>query len=123
MDDDVLVKISATGTDDRELAELTHLLREDLLDLDVQAVDAVPSGRDAPDLSKGVLEVVGGWLAVNLGPEVLRTVVARVSTWASRNSRSVELSLGGDVLKLTGVTSAQQERLIDEWLARQAPGA
>jgi hypothetical protein len=34
----------------------------------------------------------------------------------------VEISIGGDVLKVTGVTS-QQGELIDAWLARHAPGA
>jgi hypothetical protein len=34
----------------------------------------------------------------------------------------VELSIGGDVLKVTGATSQQQEKIIDGWLARHAPG-
>ena len=122
MEDDVLVKVSPSGTDAEDLAELTRLLRDDLLDLDVLAVEPVPSGQDAPEDSKGVLELVAGWLAVNLGPEALRVVVSRVAGWAARNDRTVEVTMAGDVLKLTGVTSQQQDRLIDEWLARQAPG-
>jgi hypothetical protein len=30
--------------------------------------------------------------------------------------------LGGDVLRLSGVSSEQQDRVIDGWLARHAPG-
>jgi hypothetical protein len=33
----------------------------------------------------------------------------------------VEVSIGGDVLKVTGVTTRQQEKVIDTWLARHAP--
>ena len=90
MEDDVLVKVSPSGTDAEDLAELTRLLRDDLLDLDVLAVEPVPSGQDAPEDSKGVLELVAGWLAVNLGPEALRVVVSRVAGWAARNDRTVE---------------------------------
>jgi hypothetical protein len=35
----------------------------------------------------------------------------------------VEVNIGGDVLKVTGVTSQQQGEIIDAWLARHAPGA
>jgi hypothetical protein len=34
----------------------------------------------------------------------------------------VEVSIDGDVLKLTGATSQQQEKIVDAWLARHAAG-
>jgi hypothetical protein len=34
----------------------------------------------------------------------------------------VEIAYAGDVLKVTGVTAAQQEKIIDAWLARHAAG-
>ncbi len=35
----------------------------------------------------------------------------------------MEVSVGGDVLKVTAVTSQQQREIIDAWLARHAPPA
>jgi hypothetical protein len=109
------------GGDDEEMAERTSGLRMDLLDLDVAQVE--PVTEPAPESSKGGMAAVGGWLAVNLGSAALRAVIARVAAWAARTNSTVELSLGGDVLKVTGLDRDQQQRLIDEWLARQRPGA
>ena len=43
--------------------------------------------------------------------------------FASRTGRTVEVSIGGDELKLTGATSQQQEQIINAWLARHASGS
>jgi hypothetical protein len=40
---------------------------------------------------------------------------------ASRTDRTVEVSIGGDVLKVTAVTSRQQEKVINAWLTRHSP--
>ena len=51
--------------------------------------------------------------------QLLTAVVAAVQSWLSRSQRrSIRLELGGDVLELTGVASAEQRRLTDEWLRR-----
>jgi hypothetical protein len=107
------------GSGDEELTELTQLLRARLLDLDVGSVDPI-ADTSKPEGSKG-LEPLIGWLAVRLGKEALRTVVGAVVEWATRTSHVVEVSYGGDVLKVTGVTSAQQERVINDFLARHSP--
>jgi hypothetical protein len=52
----------------------------------------------------------------------LRALVTTVRAWASRTGRTVEVSIDGDALKVTGVTSQQQGEIIDAWLARHAPG-
>jgi hypothetical protein len=110
------------GPDDDagEVAELAGLLRGELLDLDVSAVgrladEAVPPG------AKGVA-AVAGWLAVQLGPEALRAVLAKVADWVTRNDREVEVSWAGDTLKLGRATREQQEKIIDAWLARHPAG-
>jgi hypothetical protein len=115
----VVQVLSAPDSDEEELAELTTLLRADLLELDVAAVDPVAQGQ-APDQAKGAVAAVAGWLTVNLGREALRAVVGRVAAWAARSNSTVEITLGGDVLKVTGVSPDQQNRLIDEWIRRQA---
>ena len=51
----------------------------------------------------------------------LRAVVAAMRGWTSRTGRTVEVSIGGDVLKVTAVASQQQREIIDAWLARHSP--
>jgi hypothetical protein len=114
--------VSVPDGDAEELSDLVALLREDLLDLDVASVEQVRSG-EAPAGNKGGLAVVAGWLAVNLGPSALNLVVERVAAWAKRNNHTVEISLGGDVLKVAGASQDQQERLIDAFIARHTASA
>ena len=103
-----------------DLAELAGLLRSELLDLDVAAVEQIPAGA-VPAGAKGVA-AVAGWLAVQLGPEALRTVLAKVADWVTRNDRGVEITYGGNALKLTRATREQQQSIIDDWLARNPAG-
>lgn len=117
----VLQVVLGPDDDAGELAELSGLLRSELLDLDVAAVEQLTDGA-VPAGVKGVA-AVAGWLAVQLGPEALRAVLAKVADWAARNDRGVEVTYGGDTLKLTRVTREQQEKIIDDWLARHAPDA
>ena len=64
-----------------------------------------------------------GWLVAQFGTlDGLRALVAALRGFASRTGRTVEVSIGGDALKVTGATSQQQEKIIDAWLARHAPG-
>jgi hypothetical protein len=109
------------GGDDEELADLTARLRGELLDVDVDAVESLTEA-DAPEWAKGLGALVG-WLAVRLSWTRAREVISAAREWAGRNNRVIEVSYGGDSLKVTGVTSEQQERLIDDWLARHAAGA
>jgi len=109
------------GGDEDELMEFTGRLRAELLELDVAAVDPV-SEATPPEQAKG-LATLAGWLVVQFGSiEGLRAVVDVVRGWTARTNREVEITYGGDALKLTGVTSAQQEKIIDGWLARHASG-
>jgi hypothetical protein len=111
------------GSDDDagELAELTARLRAELLELDVAGAEQLPVG-DVPARAKGGVAAVAGWLAVQLGPEALRTVLARIADWAARNDRSVEVTYGTDTIKLDRLSREQQDRFIDDWLARHRAG-
>jgi hypothetical protein len=119
---ELVVQVCPVPEDDAgELAQLAGLLRGELLDLDVAAVDRLPN-EAVPPGAKGVA-AVAGWLAVQLGPEALRTVLAKVADWVIRNDRAVEVSYGGDTLKLGRATREQQEKIIDDWLARHPAGS
>jgi hypothetical protein len=106
------------GDDAGELTESAGWLRGELLDLDVQGVERLP-GEAVPSGAKGVADVAG-WLLVQLGPETIRAVLAKVTDWVTRNDRVVEVSYGGDTLRLGRATREQQEKIIDGWLAGHA---
>ena len=56
-------------------------------------------------------------------PPVLSSVIDAVRSWLGRNrARGVKLTLDGDTLEVSGVSSAEQDRLIDLWVARHATG-
>lgn len=108
---------------DDDLEELTKVimrLRAKLLELDVEKVIPVTEST-IPNNAKGIASLAGA-LIVHLGTlNGLRSVVDAVRNWTSRTNRTIEVSIGGDVLKLTGVTSQQQEKIIDVWISRHAP--
>jgi hypothetical protein len=111
-------------TDAEELAQITGRLRGELLDLDVDTVRQPVLGQ-APEDAKGAGLLAAGQLVVGLvaTPEVLASVIAAVRSWLGRNrARSVKLTLGGDTLEVSGVSSADQQRLIDLWVSRHAAG-
>ena len=92
-----------------------------LLDLEVESINPVAKSTEA-DGGKGLGTVIG-WLAVQVGTlESLRSVIAAVVGWATRTGHTVQVNYGGDQLVVKGVTSAQQERIIDSFLARHATG-
>jgi len=113
------------GPDDdaEDVAQATLQLRRELLDLDVDAVE-VPRAGEPPPGSRAVDVAALGALVVNIADsQLLAGVVAAVRSWLAGSSRrSIKLQLGGDALELTGVSSSEQRRLTDEWLARHTAG-
>jgi hypothetical protein len=113
--------LPTADSDAEELADLADGLHGELLDVDAASVAPLPADA-APEGAKGLADLAG-WLVVQFGTlDGLRAAVAAVRGWTSRTGRTVEISIGGDALKVTGVTSQQQAELVDAWLARHAPG-
>ena len=99
--------------------ELTRALREELLDLDVDAVER-PAGA-VPDGARGVDAVALGTLLVTLGQGALGIVASAIGRWVTRRGgRSVTLELDGDRIELSGVSDEDQRRLIETFVARHA---
>jgi hypothetical protein len=121
VDELILQVIPAADSDAEELADLAARLQAELVDVD--AVSVIPLPAEAvPEGAKGLGDVAG-WLAAQFGTlDGLRAVVASVRGWTARTGRTVEVSIGGDVLKVTGVSPHQQDKIIDDWLARHAAG-
>jgi len=111
-------------TDAEEVAQLAGRLRAEMLDLDVDAVRQ-PTRGEAPEDAKDAGLLAAGELLVGLvaSPEVLASIIDTVRSWLGRNhARGVKLTLGGDALEVSGVSSAEQERLINLWISRHGTG-
>lgn len=116
----VQVAVGPDGDAD-ELAQATLQLRRELLDLDVAAVEVPKAGEPPPGSRAADVAALGALLVSLADPQLLAAVVAAVRSWLGGSSRrSIKLELGGDALELTGVSSKEQRRLTDEWLARHA---
>ncbi|MFP8884255.1 MULTISPECIES: hypothetical protein [Streptomyces] len=114
----VLRVVPEADEDGAELDYLAGQLRTELLELDVAGVDPLAAD-DLPPLAKGVGTTVGA-LLVRVGiAQGARAVVGAVKRWAARSEKSVEITFGEDSLKVTGISSEQQDRLIEIWLERQ----
>ncbi len=118
----VQVAVAPDG-DAAEVAQATLQLRRELLGLDVDAVE-VPGAGEPPPGSRAADVAALGALVVNItDSQLLAAVVATIRSWLAGSSRrSIKLQLGGDALELTGVSSKEQRRLADEWLARHTAG-
>jgi hypothetical protein len=117
----IVYVLPVADSDAEELANLAGGLHAELLCVDVPV--APLTAEAAPEGAKGIDGTLAGWLLVQFGTlDGLRAAVAAVHGWASRTGRTVEVSIGGDVLKVTGVTSQKQGEIIDAWLVRHAHG-
>ncbi|HEY3082262.1 MAG TPA: hypothetical protein VGM69_20445 [Chloroflexota bacterium] len=124
MDKDLLsLTVQVEGgadTDAQELDELTRRLRQQLLELDVRSVQPVEAGEPPPGARAADVMVLGSLLVTLVrSPELIKTVVGVVQGWlAGQHARTVELQIGGDTLKVGGLSSAEQRRLIDLFVER-----
>ncbi len=108
------------GASAAELDELTAALRRELLRLDVDRVDR-PSAGPAPADARGVDLAIIGQLIVEFGKAgpVLAQVIGVVQAWAARSpQRTAKLTIGDDTLELTGMSEADQHKVIGAWMAR-----
>jgi hypothetical protein len=120
MSSDLTIRVGGSGDDD-ELLNLTHDLRLELLELDIEAVRPrpAPPAPEAPGPGRP-----SGNLVVSLDPgPSLNSVVTAVRAWAGRNQCDVEVSLGGDILQLSGASGTQRDQHVEAWLAQRSPPA
>jgi hypothetical protein len=109
------------GADAEELDEATRALRGELLELDVDAVER--PAEPAPAGARAVDAAVLGTLVVGLGRSALTVVTGMLERWVARaGNRSVVLELEGDRIEVSGVSAADQHRLIEAFVARHGGG-
>jgi hypothetical protein len=115
---ELVLRVVVPDGDAADRARSAQRLRTSLLLLDVSAVTPVEDAA-VPAGAKGT-GAVGGVLGVVLGKVGLPQLVAKVREWVSRSGHVVEITLGGDTIKVVGPTAEQQDELIRTWLARHA---
>ena len=101
---------------------VTSGLRQQLLELDVEAVDRPRAEAPPPGARAGEAAELGA-LLITVAPAVLGAVVETIRSWLSRaRGRRAKLQFGDDMIEITGASSEQQEQLITAVLARHAEG-
>ncbi|MER7555643.1 hypothetical protein ABTZ46_01800 [Nocardioides sp. NPDC126508] len=112
--------ITIHDPDVERLEELSSVLRRELLDLGVDDVERASAG-EAPAGTRGIdLAAIGVLIVAFQEPLVAVTaIVGAIRGWmsSSRGSHAVELTIGDQTLKIDSASQAQQDRLIDEFLA------
>lgn len=95
-------------------------LREELLSLDVDAVQAPRAGQPPTSAKAGAeLAVVGALLLTVPDSALLSAIAEIIKSWIGRSSgRSARLEIDGDVLDVKGLSSSEQQLLIKQWLLR-----
>ena len=119
MDDVVRVELVEPDSDPEAHDVLMLDLRQELMQLEVESVSAVPVG-PAPPGSKGLDMAAAAALLVQVkgSAQAVSLLVHAVRTWLQRGQggTSVKLTIGDRTLELSHATTEQQERLVEEFL-------
>jgi hypothetical protein len=121
MGTNVDVTLNERGADAARVDVLHRQFREELRHVDDVDVRAAAIGHIEPG-SRGLDPATLSTLAVAvIGSGGLTGLIASVRAWLGRGHdepRTVRLEIGGDVIELSGASSAEQERLLEVFLAR-----
>lgn len=127
MTTEIVLTLAEAGADDLRLDDLTRLLRGELIEIpEATSVEPVVAD-DAPEGTRSGLVTAAGALLITAQPQVtaMLKIVTSVWAWLRRGegggSRTVRLEVGGDVIELHGATNELQEKLVADWIARNAP--
>ncbi|WP_039934231.1 hypothetical protein [Streptomyces viridochromogenes] len=119
------ILLSEEEADAERVAELTGYLREELLDVEVDDVSALPAG-EVPPGARAVDVTQVGALLVALGSSAtaLNQVVTVIRSWLGRahdTRPSLHLEMDGDVLEVSEATDEQVEDAFKAFVQRHAP--
>lgn len=126
MDRQLNLVFTEEGASAERLDALTGYLRLELRQLDVDDVRRASAAQAPPGTRAIDVEALGG-LVVTLGRSAtgLRDVVAAIRRFLSRSDgvrRTVKIEIDGDMLELSQVSAAEQDRLIDLFVNRHSRG-
>lgn len=121
------LQLAEEGADAERLDMLARFLRQELLQLDVENVTALPAGEPPPGARGWDAEMIGGLLvALGGASQGLSAVVAAIRAWLARGERAhraVRLEIGSDALELSDATAADQDRLVALFIGRHGTGS
>jgi hypothetical protein len=113
------VRLAQEGVDPERLQELTAALRRELLDLGVEEARLARHGSAPAGTKAGETMTIGMLLLTLASSPLLAEVVHVVGEWVKRDgNRSATLRRGDEELTLKGLSSAEQRRVIDSFLAK-----
>ena len=127
MSGELRLQLSEEGADAERLATLTSYLRAELLQLDVEDINALPAPGEPPPGTRAFGADSVGALLIALGQsaEGLRSMVSAIRDWLRRGDGprcTVRLELDGDVLVLSQASVADKEQLIELFVRRHTAG-
>jgi len=113
---------SSISYDPQELEESTRLLHDELSEL--KYVDSIEytKNKDAtiPEGSKGIEGIMEvGSLLVTLATSsgVLEGITGTIQSWMQRTGQQkITMEINGDKLEITGITSGNQDKLVEDWI-------
>lgn len=123
MEPTVHLRLAEDGSDTARLDQLTRLLRDELRQLDgAQVLPGAP--QPAPPGARGIdAAAVSALTVALLGSGGLTAVITAARAWLDRGHdtpRSIHLEMDGDVLELSGASSAEHDRLVSLFVDRHA---
>jgi hypothetical protein len=119
----IFVRVDA-GPDalDEELVDLSLRLRNELDEIDGAVVAVAPGSTAPPPGAKSGDPAEWGTLLVSAVTSGALTAVLRTAhAWIARQrGGTVHVRIGDDELVLSGASTADQQRVVEDWLARRA---
>jgi hypothetical protein len=113
-----IVEIDGSAED---LADRTRNLREELLELDVDDVDAVAAGPPPPGSRALDSETLGALLVtVQQSIPVASALIDTVKDWVGRNSSTgctVRVTVGDKSIEITGTSTENQDKLVQQFVS------
>lgn len=103
--------------DSERLEQLTHELRRELMDQDVELVEIPELKEKPPDGAKvaGIAEV--GTILVTLAPSALSPVIGCINSWVGNKSAGeIVIDLNGQKLSLKNIPRSERQKLVSEFI-------
>jgi tetratricopeptide (TPR) repeat protein len=111
--------------DETKLADLRLQLRQEISEVADSDASLIERPLEPTAESPVVGDKVRGGGIANLivmaatSPALLGAVTSAIQSWLGKGgTRSVKLELDGDMLEVTGLSSKDQQRLVEEWIRR-----
>ena len=116
----IRLTLRLSGSDDADAEALNQQLQQDLRELHEADFELARAGEAPEGTKSGLASIDWTTLFVTLAASggVLTTLVNLIQSKLTRD-RSVTLEIDGDKLTVTGISSEDQKRLIDDWLKRR----